>query len=64
MKPISTLYNITELSHGCLECDLLEVWVHLPLPEVAQEASLDIRWALAAVLRIVTEYLLTGLVST
>ena len=64
MKPISTLDDFTELSHGSLECDLFEVRVHLPLPKVAQQASLDIRWALAAVLRIVTEDLLTGLAST
>jgi hypothetical protein len=64
MKAIGTLDDITELSHGCLECDLLEVWVHLPLPKVAQQAALDIRWALAAVLCIVTEDLLTSLVST
>ena len=64
MKPIGTLDDITELSHGCLECDLLKVWVHLPLSEVAQQAALDIRWALAKFLRIVTEDLLTGLAST
>ena len=64
MKPICTLYNLTELSHRCLECDFFEVRVHLPLTEVAQQAALDIRWALAAILCIVTEDLLTGLAST
>jgi hypothetical protein len=64
MKFIGTLDHFTELSHGCLECDLLKVRVHLALPEVAQQAALDIRWALTALLCIVPEYLLTGLAST
>ena len=64
MKPIGTLDDITELSHGCLECDFLEVRVHLPLPKVAQQAAFDVRWALAAVLCIVPEDLLTSLAST
>lgn len=64
MKSIGTFNDITELSHGCLERYLLEVWVHLPLPKIAQQASLDIRWALAAVLRIVSKDLFTSLAST
>ncbi len=64
MKPIGTLDDIADLSHGCLECNLLEIRVHLPLPEVTQQATLHVRWALAAVFSIVTENLLTCLAST
>jgi len=64
MKAIGTLHDFTELSNRCLECDLLKVRVHLALPKVAQQAALDVRWALAALLCIVPEYLLTSLAST